>query len=52
MRYIKGTSDVALCYRGLEFTVRDNVHSYFARDVDKRKPTTDYVFTLVGATVS
>ncbi|KAH9745510.1 hypothetical protein KPL70_004098 [Citrus sinensis] len=52
LRYIRGTSDVALCYGGLEFTVRGYVDSDFAGDLDKRKSTTGYVFTLVGATVS
>ncbi|KAH9781414.1 hypothetical protein KPL71_008457 [Citrus sinensis] len=52
MRYIRGTSDVALCYGGSEFTVRGYVDSDFAGDLDKRKSTTGYVFTLAGAAVS
>ncbi|KAH9753523.1 hypothetical protein KPL71_015101 [Citrus sinensis] len=52
MRYIKGTSDVALCYGGSEFTVRGYVDSDFAGDLDKRKSTTGYMFTLAGAAVS
>ncbi|KAH9762162.1 Integrase catalytic domain-containing protein [Citrus sinensis] len=52
LRYIRGTSDVALCYGGLEFTVRGYVDSDFAGDLDKRKSTTGYVFTLAGAAVS
>ncbi|KAH9760757.1 Integrase catalytic domain-containing protein [Citrus sinensis] len=52
LRYIRGTSDVALCYGGSEFTVRGCVDSDFARDLDKRKSTTGYVFTLAGAAVS
>ncbi|KAH9714562.1 hypothetical protein KPL71_020696 [Citrus sinensis] len=52
LRYIKGTSDVALCYGGLEFTIRGYVDSDFAGDLDKRKSTTCYVFTLAGAAVS
>ncbi|KAH9782977.1 hypothetical protein KPL71_009140 [Citrus sinensis] len=52
LRYIRGTSDVALCYGGSEFTVRGYVDSDFAGDLDKRKSTTGYVFTLAGATVS
>ena len=51
-RYIKETSDVALCYGGSEFTVRGYVDSDFAGDLDKRKSTTGYVFTLAGAAVS
>ncbi|KAH9754149.1 Integrase catalytic domain-containing protein [Citrus sinensis] len=52
LRYIRGTSDVALCYGGSEFTVRDYVDSDFTGDLDKRKSTTGYVFTLAGAAVS
>ncbi|KAH9734074.1 Integrase catalytic domain-containing protein [Citrus sinensis] len=39
LRYIRGTSDVALCYEGSEFTVRGYVDSDFAGDLDKRKST-------------
>ncbi|KAH9789507.1 Integrase catalytic domain-containing protein [Citrus sinensis] len=52
LRYIRGTSDVALCYGGLEFTVRGYVDSDFAGDLDKRKSITGYVFALAGAAVS
>ncbi|KAH9753878.1 Integrase catalytic domain-containing protein [Citrus sinensis] len=58
LRYIRGTSDVALCYGGSEFTVRGYVDSDFAGDLDKRKSlskrksTTGYVFTFAGAAVS
>ena len=52
LRYIRGTSDVELCYGGLQFTVRGYVDSDFAGDLDKRKSTTGYVFTLAGAAVS
>ncbi|KAH9647728.1 hypothetical protein KPL70_025300 [Citrus sinensis] len=52
LRYIRGTSDVALCYRGSEFTVRGYVDLDFAGDIDKRKSTTGYVFTLAGAAIS
>lgn len=52
LRYIKGTSDAALCYGGSEFTVKGYVDSDFAGDLDKRKSTTGYVFTLAGGAVS
>ncbi|KAH9687520.1 Integrase catalytic domain-containing protein [Citrus sinensis] len=52
LRYIRETSDVALCYGGSEFTVRGYVDSGFTGDLDKRKSTTGYVFTLTGAVVS
>jgi len=52
LRYIKGTSDTALCYGGLEFTVRGYVDSNFVGDLEKRKSTTGYMFTIVGGAVS
>ncbi|KAH9783217.1 hypothetical protein KPL71_009226 [Citrus sinensis] len=52
LRYIKRTSDVALCYRGSEFTIRGYVDSDFVGDLDKRKSTTGYVFTLAGTAVN
>ncbi|KAH9660405.1 hypothetical protein KPL70_024186 [Citrus sinensis] len=52
LKYIKRISNVALCYGGSEFTVKGYVDSDFAGDLDKRKSTTGYVFTLAGATVS
>ena len=52
LRYIKETSDVALCYGGSEFTVRGYMDLDFAGDLDNRKSTTSYVFTLVRAAVS
>ena len=52
LRYIKRTSDVALCYGGSKFIVKGYVDSDFAGDLDKRKFTTGYVFALVGGVVS
>jgi len=52
LRYINGTSDAALCYGGLEFTVRGYVDSDFAGDLEKRKSTTGYVFIIAGGVVS
>ena len=52
LRYIRGTSNIALCYGRLEFIVRNYVDLDFVRDLNKRKSTTGYVFTLVGGTVS
>ena len=52
LRYIKGTSDAALCFGGSEFIVKGYVDSDYAGDLDKRKSTTGYVFTLAGGAVS
>ncbi|KAL5828182.1 hypothetical protein ACOSQ4_019979 [Xanthoceras sorbifolium] len=43
LRYIRGTSDVALCCEGSEVTVRGYEESDFARDLDERNSTTGYV---------
>jgi len=52
LRYIKGTSNVALCFGGSGFVVMAYVDSDFAGDIDKRRSTTGYVFTLAGGAVS
>ena len=46
LRYIKGISNVALCYGGSDFTIKSYVDSDFAGGLDKRKSTSAYVFTL------
>ena len=45
LRYIKGTSNAILCFRGSKFTVKGYAHSNFTSDLDKRKSTMGYVFT-------
>jgi hypothetical protein len=52
LRYIKGTSDAALCYGGSEFTVRGYIDSDFIGDLEKRKSTIGYVFIIAGGVVS
>ena len=52
LRYIKGTSDAALCYEGSEFTIRGYVNSDFAGNLEKRKSITGYVFIIAGGAVS
>ena len=52
LKYIKGPSDVTLCYGGSNFIVRGYVDSNYAGDLDKRKFTTGYMFTLAGSIVS
>nr|GEV47690.1 hypothetical protein [Tanacetum cinerariifolium] len=51
-RYIKGTSDVALCFGDSDLIVIGYVDSDYAGDLDGSKSTTGYVFTLSGRTVS
>ncbi|GKB42903.1 hypothetical protein Tco_0887845 [Tanacetum coccineum] len=52
IRYIKGTSDVALCFGESDLIVKGYVDSDYAGDLDGSKSTTRYVFTLSGGTVS
>ncbi|GKD70219.1 retrovirus-related pol polyprotein from transposon TNT 1-94 [Tanacetum coccineum] len=52
LRYIKGTSDVALCFGDSDLIVTGYVDSDYAGDLDGSKSTTGYVFTLSGGTVS
>ncbi|GJY96432.1 retrovirus-related pol polyprotein from transposon TNT 1-94 [Tanacetum coccineum] len=52
LRYIKGTSDVALCFGDSDLIVKGYVDSDYAGDLDGSKSTTGYVFTLSGGIVS
>ncbi|GAB4832444.1 hypothetical protein Ancab_040266 [Ancistrocladus abbreviatus] len=52
LRYIKGTSNVALCYGGSDLVVSGYVDSDYAGDFDGSKSTTRYVFTLASGAVS
>ncbi|GKA66172.1 retrovirus-related pol polyprotein from transposon TNT 1-94 [Tanacetum coccineum] len=52
LRYIKGTSDVALCFGESDLIFKGYVDSDYAGDLDGSKSTTMYVFTLFGGTVS
>ncbi|GJV43850.1 gag-pol polyprotein [Tanacetum coccineum] len=50
--YIKGTSDVALCFGDSDLIVKGYVDSNYTGDLDESKSTTGYVFTLSGETAS
>ncbi|GJV65987.1 hypothetical protein Tco_1476815 [Tanacetum coccineum] len=52
LRYIKGTSYVALCFGESDVIVKGYVDSDYAGDLDRSKSTTGYVFTICGGTVS
>lgn len=52
LRYVKGTSDVALCYGGTDFIVHGYVDSDYAGELPKSRSTTGYVFKLAGGVVS
>ncbi|KAE8695414.1 General regulatory factor 9, MU isoform 1 [Hibiscus syriacus] len=48
LRYIKGTLNVALCYRGSNLLINGYVDSDYAGDLDKSKSTTGYMFKVAG----
>ncbi|KAE8701279.1 putative serine-threonine protein kinase, plant-type [Hibiscus syriacus] len=52
LRYIKGTSNIALCYGGSNLLINVYVDSDYVGDLDKSKSTTGYVFKVAGGAVS
>jgi hypothetical protein len=52
LRYLRGTSNHALCFGGSETVLQGYVDSDMAGDKDSRRSTTGYVFTIGGTTVS
>ncbi|KAL5758288.1 hypothetical protein ACOSP7_020899 [Xanthoceras sorbifolium] len=51
-RYLRGTTKKALCFKGGDTTLTGYVDADLARNVDIRKNTTGYVYTLGGTAVS
>ena len=51
-RYLRGTSDLILCYQGGDLRLRGYSDVDWASDRDERKSTTGYAFLLNGATIS
>lgn len=52
LRYIKGTSDVALCFGESNLNVNVFANSDYADDLDGSKSMIRYVFTLSGGSVA
>ena len=52
LRYIKGTLKLQLCYQGDDLKLCGYFDAYWASDLDKRKSTTGYVYTLGGGAIS
>uniref|UniRef100_A0A2N9IT47 Integrase catalytic domain-containing protein n=1 Tax=Fagus sylvatica TaxID=28930 RepID=A0A2N9IT47_FAGSY len=48
LRYLKGTLGTSLCFTGADMKLTGYVDSDLAGDVDTRKSTTGYVYTLGG----
>jgi len=43
LRYVKGSSDMTLCYNGTDIRLHKYVDSNFTGNVDNKKSTTGYV---------
>ena len=52
LRYLKGSSDTCLCFTCASLKLQGYVDSNFAGDIDRRKSTTGFVFTLGGTAIS
>ena len=52
LRYLRGTSSYFITYNGSRDSICGYVVSYFAGDLDKRRSTSGYFFTLAGGPVS
>jgi hypothetical protein len=52
LRYLRGTSDYCITYNSGFELVCGYVDSDFAGDLDKRRSTSGYVFTLAGGSIS
>ena len=52
LRYLRGSSDICLCFTCASLKLQGFVDANLANDIDSRKSTTDFVFTLGGITIS
>ena len=52
LRNLRGSSDACLCFTGASLKLQGYVNADFAGDIDSRKSTTEFVFTLGGTTIS
>ncbi|RVX07487.1 Retrovirus-related Pol polyprotein from transposon TNT 1-94 [Vitis vinifera] len=52
LRYLKGSLDTCLCFTGASLKLQGYVDADFAGDIDSRKSTIGFVFTLGGTSIS
>ena len=52
LRYLRGTKNQALCFGGSNIALQGYVDVHMVGDRDKRRSTTEYVFTTGGIAVS
>ena len=52
MRYLRGTSDTSLCFAARDLKLEGFVDADSAGDIDSKKSTIGFVFTLGGIAIS
>ena len=52
LRYLRGSSDTCLCFTSTSLKLEGYVDANFTSDIDSRKSTTRFVFTLGGIAIS
>ncbi|MCO5572538.1 hypothetical protein L7F22_026293 [Adiantum nelumboides] len=52
MRYLKHTKSMHICYGSQDLSVRGYTDTDYAGDLDTRRSTSSYVFTLTGGAIS
>jgi hypothetical protein len=52
LRYLRGTTTQVLCFEGSNIVLQGNVDLDMAWDIDRRRRTTWYVFTVNGTKIS
>ena len=52
MRYLKGTSYICLCFGTSDLKLKGLVNVDLAGDIDSKKSTIGFVFTLGGIAIS
>ena len=52
LRYLRGSADTCLCFTCASLKLQGYVDAACANDIDSRKSTTGFVFTLGGTTIS
>jgi len=52
MHYLRGTTDLVLCYQGVDFKLRGYLNTDWGGDPDESRSNSGYVLTLGGGAIS
>ena len=52
MRYLHNSKEMCICFGGEDASVVGYTNADYARDLEKRRSTSGYVFTFTGGAVS